>query len=292
MSQLIKKLKHSFSKTINLIRVELIFGALFAQFYALLFSVLSDIVYSQFVVNIYSVVFFSTFLFSFLNLVSEKYLRITSNLLYFAANVFILFVAYDNNYNSAALFLVIMNYSLVNFSLPNLKIFALLNIVFYGLVISSFYLLEFNAETSLWLVILILSFLTLASFSIVFSREVYRKRLKDRELLLNHIFNNSPDGLILINKSNLVVLDCNAIALELLKVNKLDLLGKVIVQFRINKEYPFFSLDRNKKETIFIENYGIIYYQKKEINYVDKSYLLVQIKYFKNRENLTENFTF
>lgn len=286
------KIKNSISTTLNLVRAELFFGACFAQFYALLLNVFSDLQYSQTIVNIYSIVFVIVLLVTYIKPALIKTYRIVSNSLYLFASIYILFVAFINDYDKAAFFLVLFNYVVVSFSMPNIKILGVLSAFFYWTFFMSYFLLDFEAETPFWVTFGSLFFISIASFFIVFARNVYKNRIKERELLLDHLFNYSNDGLLLVNKKDLLIKDCNLAIQDIFKIPKKNIIGKNILRLELKNKFPFEHLKSLSKETIEFDSKELIHYQKKEIEYLKYSYLLVQVKKFKNRGDMNHIFRF
>lgn len=290
MSSLYDKFKSIFSSTLNLVRVELFFGAAFGQFYALLFHALSDIDYSQTIVNIYSVVFIVVLVFSFIKPKFIKEYRLISNALFLFGSIYILFVAFINEYDTSAFFLVIFNYVFVSFSMPNVKILGVVSAFFYWTFIMSYFLLEFKAETPFYISFLSLLFINIAAYFIVFARNVYKARIKEREQLLNHVFNNSNDGLLLIDNKTFAIKDCNNLIEKIFNTSKEKIVGSNILEYKLKGKRPFYHLKDLGKETVEFESKEIIHYQKKKLEYLNYSYLLVQVKRFKNRVEMNNIF--
>ena len=290
MSFSVNRVKRFLSTTLNLIRTELFFGACFAQFYAVLFDALSDIEFSWTIVHIYSLVFLLILLFTFVKPQYKKEYRILSSAMYLLASIFILYIAYTNDYSNAAYFLVIFNYALVAFAMPNLTILGIVSAFFYWTFVMSYVFLNFNTETPFGVAIGSLLFISFAAFFIVFTRDVYKKRIKERELLLNHVFNNSNDGLILVNKKDYTIKDCNIIAERLFNATKRSILGKNIMKLQIKDKTIFDHLDAFQNETIELGNKEIIHYQKKVLKYLNHEYLLVQLKCFRSRAEMQSLF--
>lgn len=287
---MLKKITALFSSTLNLIRAELFFGACFAQFYSLLFSELGDIKYSQAIVNIYTVVFVIILVITYLRPNYLKQYRIISNSMYLLASIYILFIAYMNNYDKVAFFLVIFNYVFISFSMPNLKVLGVLNVIFYWMFIMSYVFLNYEPETPFWVAFGSLLFISTASFFIVIARNVYKDRIKNKQLLLNHIFNGSNDGLLLLCKDTYVVEDCNTVAEEILGINKEDMMGQGLLNLELKGRALFEHLDIYNNETIELDSKEIIHYQKKNINYPSYAYMLVQVKLFKNKAHMKDIF--
>jgi len=287
---MVQRIKKQFSSTLNLVRTELFFGACFGQFYSLFFLALTDIEYSQSIVNLYSFLFLIVLLFSFIKPDNLKAYRIVSNTLYLLASIYILFVAFINDYDRSAFFLVIFNYSVVSFSMPNLKILGVVSAFFYWTFIMSYFLLDFDAETPFFVALLSLLFISASSFFIVFARNVYKNRIKERELLLSHVFNTTTDGLLLVNQKNYKIEDCNISIEKMFKISKKDIIGKDILNMEIKNKKPFEHVNVFSKETIELESKEVIHYQKKEMNYMNYSYLLIQVKKFKNKIDMNSIF--
>lgn len=289
MSSLFKLFRVTFSSTLNLVRVELFFGACFGQFYALLFHALSDLNYSQNIVNVYSIVFLLVLLISFIKPVFTKEYRIVSNTLFLLGSIYILFVAFINNYDTSAFFLVIFNYVFVSFSMPNTKILAVISAFFYWTFIMSYFLLNFEAETPFFVALLSLLFISFAAYFIVLARNVYKARIKEREQLLNHVFNNTNDGLMLVNE-DFTIKDCNYLIEKILNKKKEEIIGLNILEYDIKGIKPFDNLKVFSKETIELKSKEVIHYQKKKMEYLNYSYFLVQVKRFKNKVEMNNTF--
>ena len=287
---MLQKLKSTFVSTLSLIRVELFFGACFSQFYAFLCDKLSDIIYAQLAVDIFSAIFIVVLLISFWKPQHWKNYRIISNVLYLIGSIYILYVAYANNYSEEAFFLVIFSFVFLSFAMPNTRILGIVSGIYYPSFILSYYFLHFEPITPFWVAFSALLFVGISAFFIVFARDVYKQRIKERERLMKHIFNDSNDGLLLLCKKSYVVEDCNAIAERMLNIKKENVIGQELLSLSLKGKTLFEHMDIYDNETIELASKEIIHYQKKVLDYPNYPYILVQVKRFSSKAQMRDTY--
>jgi PAS domain S-box-containing protein len=278
---------------INLIRLEIIFAALFCIFFSAFVNTLTELEINTSIGVGLSVVFLFIGVLSFLTNFTKKILRILSNFTYITGFYLILYVVYLNQFSAQACYLLIITYGLYCFSLSSIKIYIKLNVIIWLLTIFFLFLLRFETKISLWFIAFAYISLGLSGFAIAFARSTSKNKNRDRSEYLNVVFNNSSNALLLFKGESLTFIDANQKAKQLLDFSESRSKKHFDVsELNIGGEYIFRALKSGEKKTIELPDQRLIRVDKKQVKLENKLYYLIEIEEFKDRIELSETLEF
>jgi len=274
----------------NLIRLEILFALLFGQLFAFLFDTIVEVTFSYLAINLYCFFLFIIFLASFYFIRIKKNLRKISNGVYIYSFLFVLFIAYQNNFNTASFFAIILIYSFFNFMFSSVRIYFVLNSIAITSLLFFLFLLNFSTETPLGFIFSAIGLLSLAGYSITSARAYYRRKIKEKEKMLRFIFNETPRGLLLIKQKNNCVFEINEKAIKILGYQtKEELIGKNVFEIKLDGKAIVESSDIDQKRNIELKDERIIIIETKKANYKTDKYFLVYIKEYENKKKLNSS---
>src|SRR5690606_10106455 len=114
-----------------------------------------------------------------------------------------------------------------------------------------------------------------------------------RKNLLNHIFNQSSDGLILVDKNSLKIIELNQKAVLIFNLNdRKDLLGKSIEELKLSSRKITEYIGKDTTQSIELDDKRILNLASKSIEYINIDFWLIDIKEYKglNELNLSAEF--
>ena len=152
MLEIAEKINSIFRIPINLIRLEITFGAFFCFLFGFFIEYFSDLDFDIRLSNGLSIGIFLIALLSFIPRFNKKNVRFLSNLVYLFGFSLVLYVVYLNDFNHDAFFLLTINYGFYNFSLSSIKLFLRLNIVLWFLTFIVLAALNFETVTPIYFV--------------------------------------------------------------------------------------------------------------------------------------------
>ena len=279
--------KNIFNNRINLIRAELFFSASFIFLLAQLINYSSDLRFNILIAYILSSSLILLLALSFLPYFKRKNFRLLSYLSYLTGLLLTVYIAHINKYNFDSFFVLIFVYGFFAITLASLRIYLYLNLLTVLVLISSLIILQFKTEVH-WLIITsTFVFLNLLGQSTSLSRAYLKKKLKDREFLMNHIFNHSKVGMLLVDKTDNKIFEANETAARSLGIehryhlNKLDL-----YEIEIDGKRIFEILQNKKKNSIELKDKRIFTIYKNDANYNRKQYSLIEFSEYKNAGEL------
>lgn len=283
-----KRLKQFiFLDAYNLIRTELIFAILFGEFFALLFKAVADVEVYYSTVHLFSLIVLALFLFSFFNDAIKNNLRAISNAVYVSGILYILYVAYVNQFNASSLFAVIIVYGFFSFMLSSVKVFWRLTFLVISALFIVLILLNFQTKTSLFILFTSIALLVIAGYSLTSARVYYQNRIKDREQLLKHIFNSSHMGFLLINAQTNRIDNINDFAINLLGiVSREEAKLKKTADLKLNN-FPI--IDEQINKSIELEDNRIVRVNTQKIEYKSKAYILVFLDVFQSIRDMEKS---
>ena len=216
---------------------------------------------------------------------NKRQLRRVSSFVYITGMMAIIFVVYNNKFNREAIFLLLMSYGLYCFSLSSTKAFFKVNTVLLSIIFIAILFLEFETIVPFGFIVVSIFTLGLAGYSITAARNYYRRKLENREKVLNIMFNHSSEGLILIERENMRVFEANEKAIEILGIeNQKEI---ILEQIEINGINIFQNTKEEKRRTIELKDQRLLSILTKEVNIFEKEYCLVELTEYKNRQELS-----
>lgn len=287
MVKLNKWVKSALNERINLIRTELFFAAAFTFLLALLLNYSSETQFNILVAYIISGSLIVLLIISFLPYLKKFNLRLFSYTAYAAGLLFTVYIAHNNNYNFDSFFVLIFVYGFYAITLANLRIYLYLNLLIGSAILGSILILQLETEVH-WLIILsTFIFLNLLGQSTSLTRAYLKRKLKDREFIMNHIFNNSKIGMLLVNQSDNRIFEANKTAANSLGFeHRYNLNGLVLNDIKIDDKAIFNFPENMEKKSIELKDKRIFTIYKKEANYNNKNYSLIEFSEYKNVEDL------
>lgn len=284
LSSILKGRRTFYSKE-SLIRLEIIFAILFEQFFAMLFENMDNIVFSYLAINVFSFIFFCIFIASFFINQIKRNLRGISNGIYLSGILFVLYTAYANDFNKGSFYVIIIVYSFINVMFSSIRVFLRVNAVVFLALIALLALNDFNTETSILNIFSTMFLLGVAGFSITLSRIYYRRKIKERGKLLRFIFNQTPGGLLLVNKKENKIVNINDTALKILEVNhRADILGKRLFEITLDGKKVLEDTIEIQQKCVELKSGKIIIVETKQANYQTKDFILVNLKEYQESE--------
>ena len=143
------------------------------------------------------------------------------------------------------------------------------------------------------IVVYLASFLiiSLTGIGLTYSRSYLRKTIGKRQNLLENIFNNSTEGLILLDMQSKKVIDLNNLFAEIINVhNSKNLIGTNYERLKVGTKYIFKIIDFERAVSIELADKRVLNINSKLITYGGKELILASLKSFKNREVLERSF--
>ena len=268
-----------------LLRLELFLAAIISILYSYFLDFL-DVEGYSFRSGIYAASFFiliaiSTFLFKLKNslvryLVSTLYLGIICAIIYKSTQ-------YDFSLTHYFTFLLV--YIFISYTQDRLRVYLIYNAAILGIVIIA-YLINPSIRIEEGL-IYFLSFVLIFLIGLVstYSRAFSKSKLSSRKNLLNYIFNHVSDGLILVNRHNLKIVECNDIALEVLGFERDTIVGKMIEEIEVGNQKLFREkLIEDRLHTIKVGQVELINFSVKKIEFLNDAYFLIDLRSYKNQQ--------
>ena len=287
MINLNKWFKNVLNERINLIRTELFFAAAFTSLLALLLDYSSEIVFNVLVAYLISCSLVILLIISFFPYFKKKNLRFFSYASYATGLLFTVYIAHINNYNFDSFFVLIFVYGFYAITLASLRIYFYLNLLITAALLSSMLILQLNTEVHWVIISVTFIFLNLLGQSTSLTRAYLKRKLKDREFIMNHIFNNSKIGMLLVDQSDNRIFEANETAAKSLGfVHRYHLNGIVISDIEIDNKVIFSFPKNEEKKSIEFRDKRIFTIYKKEANYNNKRYSLIEFSEYKNVEDL------
>ena len=272
----------------NLIRLEIFFAPLFGLLFSFFISRFSDIDFNETLVFGLVFLFFAVFITSLFLKLTKKTLRLITSLIYFILFLLILHAVYENSFNISSFFILMCAYALYCLTLSSIKAFLIINSLVSFFLFSVLFLMNFDTETPLSLIIGTFFTIVLTGFFASASRVYYRRRLKERENLMNAIFNHSSDGLILGDLKREKIFNANNRALDILGIGSIKLLKeKSLQKLKIDGKEVFDDLEEEQSKTQELSDNRLLTITAKRIKNRGKKYELIEIKEFSNLQELS-----
>lgn len=233
---------------------------------------------------------FITAILSFHSKFNKRTVRLLSNFVYLFGFMLVLHVVYLNNFNYQAYFLLTVCYGFYTFSLSSIKLFFKLNVVLWGLTFLVLIALRFETITPLYLIAISYLFLCISGFATANTRNYYKKKINERGQLLNLVFNNSSNSLLLIDKNDSSILEVNKKTLDLFGYEDINAIKKKkIEELKINNIFIINELSLGETKVTGLSDGRLLRFLVKEINLFNHSYLFLEIEEFKDRQELSIN---
>ncbi len=280
-------LKKGIVNRLNLIRVELLFVAAFTFLLSFLLDYASTI---KFNAEIAFVIGFSLLLLivaSFIKFFQNINIRLFSYTSYLAGVLYTLYIAHTNNYNLESFFLIFFVYGFYAITLANLKLYFKFNIIIVLTLLVSISILRFETEVSWIIIFLSFLFLNLLGKSTSLTREYLKRKIKERDIIMKHVFNNSKVGMLLVESDEEIIFEANETAAKSLgfKYGR-ELNGLTTNDLKIKGKKIFNLKEKENKKSIEFDDGRIFTIYRKEADYNDKKFKLIEFSEYKNLEEL------
>jgi len=268
---------------INFFRLEVLFGSTFV-FFISFFSLQSDaLIFSPKLTFTYAFlllfIFFATFVFKRRN--ALKKLRRFSFFIYFLGLLYAIYVAYINQYSLFSYAVLMITYIFYLITLYNFKIFIRLNALISFILITTLLLLDFKTIVNVYLILFSLVLLFCLGAILTYSRQFRTNRVKKREKLLDHIFDNSRQGLILVNAEEHTINEINSKALNILGLRKENVLeGKKINQIKLWGKQIFKDIFEQYYSTINGNEGQLLTIKRTDFNFDQSDRYIIEINLF------------
>ncbi len=205
----------------------------------------------------------------------------------------IIWISYQNNFSKESFLILLINYCLMCFAFSKFSLFFRYNIIICLSLFIAFYLNDFNSEVPVTAIVSTITILFASGAFITLSRSVYKDRLKEREQLLNFIFNRSTDGLLLVDKRSRKILEVNNTAVNILRFeNREHVINKEISEIKLDGQSLIEESLLNIKKSYELKDKRIITQEIKEVDYKSNDYYLVQLKEFRDKKDLNLSIEF
>ncbi len=268
-----------------LLRLEIFLAAIISLLYSYFLDFFEVEGYS-FYSGIYAASFFiliaiSTFLFKLKNslvryLISTLYLGIVCGIIYKSTQY---------GFSLAHYFTFLLIYLFISYTQDRLKVYLIYNVAIFGIVILVYIINpSISIEEGL---IYFLTFILVFLIGLVstYSRAFSKSRLSSRKNLLDYIFNHVSDGLILVNKNNLQIVECNDIALKVLDLERENAVGKMIDEIEVGDQKIFKEkLIQDRLHTIKLGKVELINFSVKNIEFSNEAYFLIDLRSYQNQK--------
>jgi PAS domain S-box-containing protein len=278
----------------NLLRIELIVGILVVNFFGYFYSEFNFEGYTKENGLLLSSAYFGVLVLSYFIDFVVKNLKYFILGLYIVSLWFVLSINLKFDFEIKYFFSFLFIYIFYAFIQDRIKIYLITNaLVFVGFLYA---LINSQLVNNNHLLTVIFTYLLvfIVGLAITFSRSISRRKLASRKNLLNYIFNNSYNALILVNKENNKVKDANNKALNLFDLpTRYKIIGKKIEDLKTAGEYIFRSNDTfSDKQSIELKDRRIINYEVSSFDYLKESYWLINLREYKDINELNLSIEF
>lgn len=293
MPEGLSAISNFFRIPITLIRLEICFAAFFCFFFSFFIGTISTLEFTMLYGFVLSSLFLIIGIISFLPFFSQQYVRILSNITYLLAFILIFYVVYVNRFSIEAFYLLFINYGLYIYSLSSFKACVRLNITIWLLTLIVIYLLDFETEVSIYFICFFYFILGLGGLIITNSKSHYKKKNRERSQHLNIVLNNSSNAQLLLEGEDLILINANQKAHDLLDLGELKKNQIVNVKdLKIKGESVFKNIDKGESKTIELIDKRLLKIVFKEIIDQKKIFYFIEIEEFKDRIESSETLEF
>ena len=282
-----------FNSKLGLIRLEIVFAIIFEQFFAQLFSTFQEVVFSYTIITISCISYATILLLTFILDWFKRNIRTLTNLIYLSAIFYVFYVGYENEYNKETFYAVLLIFSFISFTFSNLQPFWRFNVLVFTTLLISLIALEFHPITPLNILIPAFILIGFAGFSLTKARIYFREKIKQKDVLVEHIFNQSRNGLLLVHPANGKIYEANTTAAEIFEFKYgYELRNKFIQDLVIDGELVFETVEELTKKSTQLKDQRILTLSNKPFQYRNIEMWLVHIDVYKNLNdlNLTAEF--
>lgn len=273
-----------------LIRAELISIIAFLEFFAFWFSKYDSFVFSYTFIHGISALILMFSIFIGRISILKKNIRDFYNVILLLIIINCIYSAYINDFNRGSFYAVLLTYSYLSFLFSSSKHYLKFVFSFSVILLIALIVIGFKTITPISLIVSSIFMISLAGFVMTSGRKYYKNKIIERENLLNHIFNNSIIGFILVKKESSLIHDVNDKVVSILNISdKKEIIKKKIQSLKIDNQYIFRDLINNSYIIKELKDKRIVKIIQKEIKYKQQDYLLILIEEFKNEVQLKES---
>lgn len=286
-------IKRKFISSTNLLRLELIIGFFVVNFFGLFYSELGHIGFSLNSTFSLSLLYLLVFVATLVLKLERKKIKTLLLILYDLSLLFVIWICFQNNFKTEYVFSFLFIYSFFVFSQDRIKQFLYTNLFIFSVLLTLVWIKRDVIDFSISILLFSFSVIFLTGFAITYSRSVSKRKLISRKNLLNHIFNQSSDGLILVDKNSLKIIELNQKAVLIFNFNdRKDLLGKSIEELKLSSRKITEYIGKDTTQSIELDDKRILNLASKSIEYINNDFWLIDIKEYKglNELNLSAEF--
>lgn len=222
---------------------------------------------------------------TFLFKLSNSIIRYLASALYLGILCIILYKATQYEFSLGHYFTFVVVFTIISYTQNRVKFYFLYNAVILSILILA-YLIKpdvSNKEALIYFSTFILVFLI--GLVSTYSRSYSRSKLAGRKNLLNYIFNHVSDGLILVNKNNLQIVECNEIAQKILELKRDEIIGKKVEEIKVGNQQLFKEkLIEDQLHTVKLRKVELINFSVKGIAFFNEAYYLIDLRSYKSQQ--------
>ncbi len=285
-SSLLKKVNSK-----NLLKLEILIACLVVNFFAFLFSKFNIEGYTLSNGFMLSGLYFSIFLLSFIIEFKNYTLKRIILSLYGLSILIVLFIAFINDFDTINMVAFLFVFTFFSVSQDSIRSHLLISISVFIVLTACLIFLKEKEPNSIALYLASFLIISFTGIGLTYSRSHLRKTIGKRQNLLEHIFNNSTDGLILLDMQSKKVIDLNKLFAEIINVHDAkELIGTNYERLKVGTKYIFKIIDFTRAVSIELADKRVLNINSKLITYDGKELILASLKSFKNREVLERSF--
>ncbi len=187
-----------------------------------------------------------------------------------------LLTAYSNRFNDSSFLIFLVTYTYLSVAFRSSKTYLFINGPLLIVILFESLFIKLEIEQSRIIIFISFGLSFVVGYTITQIRLIVKERYKERGKFLNHLFNSSTSGLILVSEDDLMIKDINSVALEILNFNNRDQLKELkINNIKVYDDF-FFSNYRseNKTYTKELPNNELIKVSSTLLEYKNSGYLL------------------
>ncbi len=269
--------------------MELFFAILFELFFPHLFVEIEEITFSKELVDILTIITFLILLASFIVKPVKENIRILSRVAYVLPIFLAAGIAYENGFNRGSFFSLLLVYCFFSFMFSSIKAYLRFNGI--ALLTIFFALVGVGFKTIIPIHLIVVGFVLIffGAFALTLGRNHFKVKIKQREQLLDFIFNNSSDGLLLIDIANNVIIELNDVAKRIFGNKKL--IGVSLDLIKLGN-VSLDEIKNNTKKSVDTEDGKIFIIEQKKIDFKNKQMCVIEIHEYRDLNELNKSSEF
>src|SRR5690606_36584806 len=209
--------------------------------------------------SLLSLLYLFVFVITLIFKLKRKSIKTLLLILYDISLLFVIWICFKNNFKTEYVFSFLFIYTFFVFSQVRIKQFLYTNLFIFSVLLASVWIKRDAIDFSISILLFSFSVIFLTGFAITYSRSVSKRKLISRKNLFNHIFNQSSDGLILVDKNSLKIIELNQKAVLIFNLNdRKDLLGKSIEELKLSSRKITEYIGKDTTQSIELDDKRIL----------------------------------